>query len=64
MSKYVGVGHSGTINSAVIAPDQTFIVSVGEEGAIFIWSMPPEICEKCHEVRPLFLWNVDEKNSS
>jgi len=47
--KYLGIGHSGTISSAAIAPDQTFIVSVGTEGAILIWTVPPEVVEKCHE---------------
>lgn len=46
--KYIGVGHSGTISSAKIAPDQTFIVSAGSEGAIFLWKMPDEIVNKCH----------------
>jgi|Transcript_17783 WD40 repeat protein len=46
--KYIGVGHSGTITSAKIAPDQTFIVSVGSEGAIFVWKMPEEAVERCH----------------
>merc|ERR1711937_584309 len=41
--KYVGVGHSGTINCAAIAPDQSFIVSIGSEGAIFIWTVPDEV---------------------
>ena len=36
----VGSGHSGTINGIKISPDQRSIVSVGSEGAIFIWSMP------------------------
>merc|ERR1711953_947361 len=48
--KYIGVGHSGSITGAAIAPDQTFVVSVGSEGAIFIWTVPPEVVEKCHEV--------------
>jgi len=47
--KYIGVGHSGSISSAAISPDQTFIVSAGSEGAIFIWTMPPEVLDKCHE---------------
>merc|ERR1712072_1369559 len=46
--KYIGVGHSGTISSAAISPDQTYIVSVGQEGAILIWTMPDEIVEACH----------------
>jgi len=36
----VGTGHSGAITKATIAPDQNHIVTVGEEGAIFIWRMP------------------------
>lgn len=47
--KYIGVGHSGNITAAAIAPDQTFVVSVGAEGAIFIWSMPEEIVDRCCE---------------
>lgn len=46
---YIGVGHSGTITSTKIAPDQSFIVSVGSEGAIFLWKMPGEVMERCHE---------------
>jgi len=45
----IGVGHSGGIQCAAIAPDQSFIVSVGAEGAILIWTMPAEAVEKCHE---------------
>jgi len=47
--KAIGVGHSGGITCAAIAPDQTFIVSTGQEGAIMIWTMPPELVERCHE---------------
>jgi len=47
--KHIGIGHSSNINCAVIAPDQTFIVSAGAEGAILIWTMPSSIVEKCHE---------------
>jgi WD40 repeat protein len=49
LCKYMGVGHSGLINAVAISPDQTFIVSVGQEGAIFIWHMPPEIIDKCQD---------------
>lgn len=35
-----GTGHSGAITRLQISPDQRTIVSVGSEGAIFIWSMP------------------------
>merc|ERR1712086_1106371 len=41
--KYIGVGHSGTITSAKIAPDQSFIVSSGSEGALFLWKMPDNL---------------------
>merc|ERR1712118_515843 len=43
MCKFLGIGHSGTISSVAIAPDQKSIVSVGSEGAIFIWNFPDEI---------------------
>lgn len=35
-----GSGHSGTISSVAISPDQTMIVSVGHDGGIFIWKIP------------------------
>merc|ERR1719235_1677655 len=47
--KYIGVGHSGTITCAAMAPDQTFIVSTGSEGAILIWSVPEHITDQCHQ---------------
>ena len=37
---YVGVGHSGSVVRCKISPDQQTIVSVGDEGAIFLWTMP------------------------
>ena len=37
---YVGVGHSGSIVKCKVSPDHQTIVSVGDEGAIFLWSMP------------------------
>eukprot|EP00928_Gymnodinium_smaydae_P079053 TRINITY_DN63071_c0_g1_i1.p1 TRINITY_DN63071_c0_g1~~TRINITY_DN63071_c0_g1_i1.p1 ORF type:complete len:652 (+),score=159.41 TRINITY_DN63071_c0_g1_i1:92-1957(+) len=49
MCNHIGVGHSGAITCAAIAPDQTFIVSCGQDAAIFIWTMPDAIVEKCHE---------------
>jgi len=45
--KGIGVGHSGTIIAAAIAPDQSYIVSTGQEGAILIWTMPEDIVGKC-----------------
>jgi WD40 repeat protein len=35
-----GVGHSGEITACRISPDQGTIVTVGDEGAIFLWTMP------------------------
>lgn len=46
--KYVGVGHSGSINGVAMSPDQQFIVSAGSEGAIFIWTTPPSVVSQCH----------------
>ena len=37
---YSGEGHSGFINKLKISPDQRRIVTVGSEGAIFLWDMP------------------------
>jgi len=50
VAEHLGVGHSGTITCAAISPDQTFIVSTGTEGAILIWTMPPEFVERCNEM--------------
>jgi len=35
-----GVGHSGAIQKVKVSPDRRIIVSVGAEGAVFIWSYP------------------------
>mmetsp|Transcript_3992 Transcript_3992/g.3411 ORF Transcript_3992/g.3411 Transcript_3992/m.3411 type:complete len:85 (+) Transcript_3992:1613-1867(+) len=45
MNYYVGVGHSGPITKMIFAPDQKTLVSVGEEGAIFVWNVPEEVRE-------------------
>lgn len=37
----IGSGHSGRVAAVRISPDRRFIVSVGSEGGIFIWEMPP-----------------------
>jgi WD40 repeat protein len=37
---YTGEGHSGTIVRCAISPDQDTIITVGTEGAIFLWAMP------------------------
>mmetsp|Transcript_25908 Transcript_25908/g.60608 ORF Transcript_25908/g.60608 Transcript_25908/m.60608 type:complete len:648 (+) Transcript_25908:65-2008(+) len=39
ISTAIGSGHSGKITAVKISPDQSTIVSVGEEGAIFLWDM-------------------------
>jgi WD40 repeat protein len=38
-----GIGHSGDITKICISPDQRSIVSVGTEGAIFMWQMPDAV---------------------
>jgi len=43
LCQYSGVGHSGAITRITISPDQKSIVSVGEEGAVFIWKMPEAV---------------------
>jgi len=40
---YEGCGHSGAITKIQISPDQKTIVSVGTEGAIFIWNTPIDV---------------------
>lgn len=35
-----GEGHSGGIHDVVISPDQRHIISVGQEGALMLWTMP------------------------
>mmetsp|Transcript_9086 Transcript_9086/g.9044 ORF Transcript_9086/g.9044 Transcript_9086/m.9044 type:complete len:368 (-) Transcript_9086:27-1130(-) len=37
---YEGIGHSGSINKIAFSPDQRNIVTVGAEGAIFMWNAP------------------------
>jgi WD40 repeat protein len=39
---YTGVGHSGNITRCEISPDQEMVVTVGDEGAIFLWAMPQD----------------------
>ncbi|CAD7955187.1 unnamed protein product [Amoebophrya sp. A25] len=53
MASHVGIGHSGTINGVAVAPDQSFVVSVGAEGAIFIWKTPEEAREKMCDLSQL-----------
>lgn len=43
ISYFTGHGHSGNITRVEISPDQRTIVSVGSEGAIFLWHMPEKI---------------------
>ncbi|CAM9465663.1 unnamed protein product [Ectocarpus fasciculatus] len=44
----VGTGHSGSVAAVRISPDRKIIVSVGSEGGIFIWGMPPPSCDAHH----------------
>ena len=43
ISHFCGNGHSGAITKIAIAPNQKFIVSVGSEGAIFMWHTPESV---------------------
>jgi hypothetical protein len=40
---YYGFGHSGAISRVQLSPDKMHIVTVGSEGAIFIWKMPAKV---------------------
>lgn len=42
---FQGIGHSGDITKISISPDQKTIVSVGTEGAVFMWHMPESVVE-------------------
>ncbi|CAH8592217.1 unnamed protein product [Schistosoma turkestanicum] len=37
---HVGLGHTATITKLCISPDQKNVVTVSEDGAIYIWEMP------------------------
>lgn len=43
ISYFQGVGHSGAITKIAIAPNQSYIVTVGTEGAIFMWHTPESV---------------------
>lgn len=43
ISYFQGIGHSGDITKIAVSPDQRTIVSVGTEGAIFMWHMPESV---------------------
>lgn len=40
---FQGIGHSGDITKICISPDQKTIISVANEGAIFMWHMPEAV---------------------
>ena len=44
----IGTGHSGSVAAVRISPDRKIIVSVGSEGGIFIWRMPPRSQDAAH----------------
>ena len=35
----IGLGHSGNITKCVFSPDGAFVVSVGDEGSVYIWKV-------------------------
>jgi WD40 repeat protein len=34
-----GMGHSGQINSIIFSPDDRQMISVGNDGCIFVWNV-------------------------
>ena len=42
---FEGQGHSGSINKLKISPDQSKIITVGSEGALFFWDMPESVAK-------------------
>lgn len=51
----VGQGHAGAVNKVAcshqvaIAPNQQHVVSVGSEGAIFVWKLPQDVIATCKQ---------------
>ena len=43
---YEGMGHSGSICRVKISPDEKRIISVGTEGGIYVWKIPPDYAGK------------------
>lgn len=39
---HVGLGHSSPITRLRISPDQKLVVSVSEDGGIFMWDLPAQ----------------------
>ncbi|VDP19546.1 unnamed protein product [Echinostoma caproni] len=37
---HVGLGHTSPITRLRIAPDQRRVITVSEDGAVYIWDMP------------------------
>ena len=40
-----GCGHAGAVRRVCVAPDGAALASVGDDGAIFLWRMPPLMSE-------------------
>ncbi|KAL1525886.1 hypothetical protein AB1Y20_020714 [Prymnesium parvum] len=43
---YEGMGHSGSVCRVRISPDEKRIISVGTEGGIYVWKIPPDYAGK------------------
>lgn len=39
---YEGMGHSGSVSRVRISPDEKRVISVGTEGGIYVWKIPPD----------------------
>lgn len=46
MITHVGVGHSSAVQRLRICPNNKLLVSVSDDGAIFLWKMPPAAAAK------------------
>lgn len=43
MNLYTGTGHSGSITKVAISPDTRTVISVGTDGAVFLWRTPENV---------------------
>jgi len=63
LCNFIGIGHSGPVNKVVFSPDQRTIVSVGAEGAIFVWENPVANTEAVHQNDITLAKEVTQYNS-